>query len=229
MKSNSILLTGILLIGCTILSFAQDNDEITIEDLYLSNPEVVIIREQSLADDRQTKQEALKGIEQMLENGTATADIEKILIYLGSEGTAIKRYEGRTVTNNFPEIRSKACLLLGKYGGENAVSALINILRHEEETMVMSEAAYALGIIGNDENGKVSRVLAETIELQTVVNPDSNLAYAVILALQKIAEANRGLNDSAGYRALITIAQGNYLKGVKRMAIDTLKGMKKYN
>lgn len=224
-------LFNMLFLCLTLGVFAQatEDKELTVEELYLSNPEIIILREQADSPDRETKILALDGIEKMVTDDTVTPEIENILIGLGSEGTSNKIYEGRLQINNFPEIRRRSCELLGKLGGKRAVSSLMSILKSEVEPMVMAEAAYALGTIGIDDDGEVVKALSIKIEEQTVVNPDSNFAYAVILAFQKIAEKNSGLKSSAGYRALIRIAQGNYIRGVKKMALDTLKDFKKYS
>jgi hypothetical protein len=51
-------------------SFAQYNNEKEIEEIYLQNPELMIIRERVLSTDYQTKLQALEGIQNMIKNGT---------------------------------------------------------------------------------------------------------------------------------------------------------------
>ena len=62
--------------------------------------------------------------------------------------------------------------------------------------------------------------------------PDNNLAYAVCLALEKLADKNNGFEDAAysaeAARALVRIAQGSYIRTVRRKAIDTLDVLKRY-
>ncbi|MBN1410000.1 MAG: HEAT repeat domain-containing protein [Spirochaetales bacterium] len=233
-----LYITFILCLGMSVLAQDSDDKEKTATDLYLQNPELMIAYEQAQADDRQSKIQSLDGLEKMIKDGIINTEIENILIQLGSEGGTSKMYEGRTVVNNFPEVRRRACNLLGEMakdsGGASeeiklkAVDTLINILKSDNEPMVKSEAAYALGVIGLEINGKVVQALAFEIETAGSVQPDNNFAYAVILALDKIAKKNNGAIDPAGYRALIKIAQGNYLKHVRTKAYDTMVQMKSY-
>jgi len=54
----------------------------------------------------------------------------------------------------------------------------------------------------------------------------------VCLALEKIAEKNNGFerpeDASTAARALVRIAQGNYIRTVRRKAVDTLDVLKRY-
>ena len=49
-----------------------------------------------------------------------------------------------------------------------------------------------------------------------------------ILTAEKIARANNGIKDPEAYRTLVRIAQGPYIKTVKRKALQTLDEMRKY-
>ena len=81
-------------------------------------------------------------------------------------------------------VRKEACDLLGKLGGENSKDTLLEVLVQDDEPMVKAEAAYALGKIGYNENDEVARALAFAVVDQDVVNPDSNFAFAVLLAFE---------------------------------------------
>jgi hypothetical protein len=98
----------------------------------------------------------------------------------------------------------------------------------DNEPMVLAEAAYALGQIGINEGNEVSKALANVMFVQDPVIPDNNLAFASLLAFEKLAEANRGLTDSAALEAIIGIAQGNYIKKVRLKAIDVLNKLREY-
>ncbi|MBN2736365.1 MAG: HEAT repeat domain-containing protein [Spirochaetales bacterium] len=228
LKTHIIL---VLLLVTLFPLMAQDNDdrELTVEERYLQDPEIMVLWEQALASDRQSKLNALETMEEMVEEGRGSEELENILIHLGLEGSSIRKLEGRSLVNNFPEVRKRACALLGKVGTEKVVQTLISILTYDDEPMVKAEAAYALGLIGKDENGNVVNAMAWAIEREGTINPDNNFAYAIALSLEKIAEANKGLTNAAGYRALIRIAQGNYLQTVREKALEIIKSMKKYN
>jgi hypothetical protein len=228
MNMKIYMAIGFLLSGCALL-FAQNSKEQEIEDIYLKNPELMVIREQVYSSDFQTQLQALDQIEGMVKGGTINTEIENLIIVLGDEGSATKKYEGKTVVNNYPEVRRKACALLGQIGTEKARGALITILLSESEAIVKAEAAYALGVIGKDDKGDSVEAIAWVINKEDPIKPDNNFAYAATLAIEKIAEKNNGLKNANGYAALIKIAQGNYIRTVKDKALAVIKGMKKYN
>jgi hypothetical protein len=209
MKLKSIVFLGILSVSGSLL-FSQNDNEKSIEEIYLQNPELMVIREQVLSDDLQTELQALEGIDGLIKGGTVNNEIENLLISLGESWSASKKY-------------------LGQIGTDKAREALITILLSESDDTVRAEAAYALGIIGRDEKGDATGAIAWVIDKEDPVSPDNNFAYAATLAFEKIAEKNHGLKNSAGYAALIKIAQGNYIRTVKDKALEVIKGMKKYS
>ena len=94
--------------------------------------------------------------------------------------------------------------------------------------MVLSEAAYAVGQIGYNENNEVSTALAEAVLNQDPVLPDNNFGYTSLLVFEKLAESNGGLNDPNAFRAIIQIAQGNYIKVVREKALAVLATLREY-
>jgi HEAT repeat protein len=216
---------------------AQDNGndgtaERTIEELYLQNAEMSVIRQQAVTVDREMKLLALDNMEQLIEEGKVnedSADALYLLDYLAMEGIAREvRVNGRLI-NYFPEVRRRAANLLGKVGGETAKDTLLDVIDNDNEPMVLAEAAYALGEIGINNDDQVALVLADMITQQSVVAPDDNLAFAVLLAFEKIAEANEGLNNPDVFNAIIQIAQGNYIREVRRKALDVMNKMRSYS
>ena len=77
--------------------------------------------------------------------------------------------------------------------------------------------------MGNNENNQVTQALSWTILNQDILSPDNNLAYAYLLAVEKIAGANSGIQDPSTFRAVIRISQGNYIRTVKLKAEEVLK------
>jgi HEAT repeat protein len=233
---KTILSTAALLIFTGVLVFGQtassgNAEEPTIEEVYLQSTEIRLIREQAITVDRDMKLLALKNVEDMIESGkvsTGSPDVHYILDYLAGEGTDTRVTENRRLVNYFPMVRKEACKLLGDLGGENSKDTLLDVLVQDDEPMVRAEAAYALGKIGMDDNGEVSRILTYAVLDQDVVNPDSNFAFAVLLALEKIAKANDGLDDPAAFQAIIRIAQGNYVRDVKRKAVQVMDLLREY-
>ena len=104
----------------------------------------------------------------------------------------------------------------------------MTILVSDNEPTVLAEAAYALGVIGKDAENESVRVLAYVMDKQVAQAPDGNLAYAVCLAMEKIAQANQGIRDPAAYRALVRISQGPYIPTVRRKALQALEEIRRY-
>ncbi len=207
----------------------QADGPLTIEELYLEQDvDMRVIGTQARSSNRQSKALAVQAIRSMLNDGRITADnpeLVPILRGLALEGTARKTRQGSgTVVNNFPEIRRSAAQLLGEVGGPGAQEALIKVLRSDDEPMVLAEAVYALGLIGENENNAVTSEIALMLRDQNSrTNPDNNLAYASLLALDRIAGQNGGVNDTLLIDAVLDIAgHGAYLRVVRLKAVETL-------
>ncbi len=228
---NILTAVIILLIAAAPAVFAQNDDEITVEEFYLQNIEMAIIKEQASTLDRDSKLLALKNIEQMIDDGKVTSgdpEVHYILDYLAQEGIGREISESGRLVNNMPIVRKEACALLGELGGEDAKNTLIDITLKDNEPMVISEAVYALGKIGINKNNQVSQAISSIVLTQNALGPDDNLAYSSLLALEKLAAANDGLSDPLAFQAIIAIAQGSYIRPVKMKANELLNKLRKY-
>ena len=236
MKGSSIrsVLVVVGLAAAVLLGAQSTQRELTVEELYLRDIEFQILSEKAFSDNREIKLDVLDEIEAMIEDGTVDDPdkVEFVLEYLGMEGTARRVRESARLINYYPEVRRRSANLLGRLGGARAKDALVSILLIDDEPMVKAEAAYALGVIGMNDGNEVVQALLYTLENEDPQMPDNNLAYAVCLAVEKIVEANDGDLDSAAYsdlaRTLVRIAQGNYIKTVRRKALQTLEVLKEY-
>ena len=236
MKGSSIRVVSVVVgLAAAVLLGAQSKErELTVEELYLRDIEFQILSEKAFSDSREIKLDVLDEIEVMIEEGTVDDPdkVEFVLEYLGMEGTARRVRESARLINYYPEVRRRSANLLGRLGGVRAKDALVSILLIDDEPMVKAEAAYALGVIGMNDGNEVVQALLYTLENEDPQMPDNNLAYAVCLAVEKIVEANDGNLDSAAYsdlaRTLVRIAQGNYIKTVRRKALQTLEVLKEY-
>ncbi len=236
MKGKAILafvVFGSIAVG-SMLGAQSTERELTVEELYLRDIEFQILSEKAFSDSREIKLDVLGEIETMIEEGDIDDPdkVEFVLEYLGMEGTARRIRESARLINYYPEVRRRAANLLGRLGGEKSKNALVSILLIDDEPMVKAEAAYALGIIGMNDGNEVVRALLYTLENEDPQMPDNNLAYAVCLAVEKIVEANNGALEGSAYtdlaRTLVRIAQGNYIKTVRRKALQTLEVLKEY-
>lgn len=229
-----ITLLVLMFLGAACL-FAQtagsDEKEQTIEELFLQNIEIRIVREQANSLDRDAKLLALETISTMIEDdkvGDGDLAVHSILDDLAEEGTTHLVIENKRVVNYFPEVRRRACEVMAELGGEESVQTLIRVLLTDNEPMVKAEAAYSLGKIGINKNNDASEAIAFALINQDGVDPDNNFAIACCLAFEKIAEANDGMTDSSAFDALILVAQGNYIPEVRRKAHQVLKKLGTY-
>jgi hypothetical protein len=208
---------------------AAPKKEITIEELFLQSVEFQILREKAFSGDYEIKVNALDDLEKKINDGSyrgSDQQVEFVLEYLALEGSARTTREAGRLVNNFPEVRRRATNLLGRVGTENAKNALVRILLIDEEPVVKAEAAYALGVIGKNDNNEVVQVLAYTYSREDPTKPDNNLGYALCLAIEKLGKRPGGVKDPAAYQMLVKIAQGNYLRTVKTKALQVLDELK---
>jgi HEAT repeat protein len=230
MKLRRAFLVALVLglAGAAMLAAQDSKREQTVEELYLEKIEMQILREQAFADDRELKILVLDDLEALIEQGNTGRDVELILEYMALEGIVRTVRESNRLINYFPEVRRRAANLLGRVGGVHAKEALITVLIKDNEPMVKAEAAYALGVIGENDSNEVVRALIYSLEQEDLDQPDNNFAYAVCLSLEKIARENNGIEDPAAYRALVRIAQGSYIRTVQNKALATLEELRQY-
>ncbi|MGM0674395.1 MAG: HEAT repeat domain-containing protein [Spirochaetota bacterium] len=232
MNKRSILMY-VLIMLVAVVGFAQSEDaegetgSQTIEELYLSQDvELQIIRGQALSNNRDTKLLALQNIRQMIEDGSLSRDnsgMFTLLQSLASEGTSRQVRSNGGVINNYPDIRRQAAQLLGEVGGSQAKDVLISVLQDDPEPMVLSEAVYALGKIGDNEDNRTVEQIVRVLQVENASeSPDDNLAYASLLALEKIAESQGGLSDPDAINIILEVAGGSYIRPVRLKAVDVL-------
>jgi hypothetical protein len=232
----------VLLLGLFALSavFAQESGQTvprektaTIEELYLQSGDIMIMREMAFLDDRDMKLMSLTMIEESIKDGsfgTGDPGAHFVLDYLSEEGISRIVKENNRTVNYFPTVRREACRLLGELGGENSKDTLLNVLRTDDDPVVLAEAAYALGTIGLDEEGEVSRAIAFALQNQDQMVPNDNFAHASLLAIQKLMEKNGSANNRQVYAAVVQIAQnGNYIRPVKEKAYQVISLMREKN
>lgn len=221
-----------LMIG-SLSGFAQEQEEPagrTIEDLFLSQDiELQILRSQALGTDPEMKRLALRNIRSMVEQGTHTEGVYVILEALAAEGVARQIRSGNTVVNNFPLIRREATELLGQVGGERAKNTLVRVLRDDPEPTVLAEAAYALGTIGLNEDYEVSDYMVRTLLQENArPSPDNNLAFSVIISLERLSEKNGGIAHPEVINALLETASSPYIRAVRRRAVEAIVNMREH-
>ncbi len=229
-----VLLTAAALVTVPSMAVAQQDgngeggNERTVEELFLESVEMQLIGEQVRSTDRSMKMEALNSLEKMVDEGEISEnDSEAIFLLdrLSGEGiNVVYREEGRVV-NNYPMVRKRAAKILGKIGGAQSRDALINILLSDNEPMVQAEAAYALGELNIANDRQALQALSNTILQQDILTPDNNLAFATMLAFEKIAQSSGAIQEPSVFRALVRIRSGNYNPTVREKALQIMNSI----
>jgi len=238
MQKRILIMFAAMGLGAVVSVFGQSTSaaagsgsEKTIEQLYLTNTAVQVLREEAMSNDRDSQLLAISQIRNMIDNGkmpgnpAVTADL---LSDLAFDGTIRPVIEDNIIINDFPEVRREACTLLGRVGGEDSVAILLRVVATDPEPMVLSEAVYSLGEIGLNPNNEVSQAIADAVLRQDAVKPDNNFAFASLLAFEKLAKKNNGLKDPNAFRAILRISNGSYIPTVRHKAIQVLDELKNY-
>ncbi len=242
MKITTVCILFILFIALIPgTAFAQSpkespKKEESIEELYLANPGLQIAYEAARSDDRETKLLAISQISELLDEGVSSEDETKISIILrdlSSQGTTVLIREKGRLINYYPDVRREACRVLASVksvdGKKQAVKVLSEVLRNDDDPIVKAHAAYALGVLGMNENNDAARAISQALEIQDLVAPNDNFAYLSAVALEKISKANNGVSDARSLKILVKIAQGNYNRAVKEKALQVLKELRSHS
>ena len=215
----------------TVFAAAQDKKELSVEESYLQESiEAMVIKEQARADSRDMKLIALEYIGEAITGGRGTEETLKTLDYLALEGVMNKSREGGVgrVTNNFPDVRTKAVAYMGDIGGKTAKDSLVKVVLADPEPMVLTEAVKSLAKIGMNENEEVVTAISWVVTRFDVLNPDNSLAFAALNAYEQIAEKNGGIKDPSTIRAIRRIIEGPYIRPVQTRAREVLNKLVAY-
>lgn len=212
--------------------FAQQGGEKTVEESYLQESlETMIIKEQAHSDSKDMKLVALQYIKQSLDEGRKNEEVRKSLEYLALESANLvirSAGVGRQL-NDFPDIRAKACEYLGDYPTADSTNTLLKVALGDREPMVLSAAVRSLGKIGINEGEETTQVISYIISRFDILYPDNSLAFESLVALERIAEKQKGIKDPATIRAVMRIATGAYISPVRQKAAELLETLKRYS
>lgn len=225
MKINKFIVIGFVAIMISANLFAQDaqkENETSVESEYMSNIEDVVIMEMANSDQRDNKLVALQYLEEIANNGSVSKEMVQALNQLSGEGISTQsRTKGR-IANNYPDIRAKACDILGKVGTEEAAYILTNVVKYDNEPWVLTSAVKALGNIGINEDDKVTDTIAFISNRVEILNPTSSLANEIIDAYEKLLPSTK--NKKPVIDSLTRIASDYRLvRPVRAKALELLR------
>ena len=235
MKINKKSFTVLL---CTILCvslFAQEQSvvrkssttenkktETSVEQEYLSDVDGVVILSLAASDEYDNKLVAMQFLESAVENGNTSEDIMKALNQLAGEGISKQSRTNGRLRNNYPDIRRRACLALGKIKTEQSKEYLVQVTLAENEPMVIAAAVNSLGEIGFNNNDEVVDAISFANRRNQILNPTSSLAFEVLDAYEKLAPSTENKKIIVDSVAKIA-ADYHYVTPVRNKAVKLLK------
>jgi hypothetical protein len=208
--------------------------EKTVEEAYLQeSAEAMMVRELSRSDDKEGKLLALDYARKSMDAGRKNDEVRSSLEYLALENTeVIVRSAGLgVVTNNFPDVRMKACEYLGNFPTVDSKDTLVKVILNSktEDPMVLAEAIRSLGKIGmNDADEVVDAIAYSVNHFSNVGMSEDRLAVYTMFAFTDLAD--KGLIKDMGTvtKTIMNFTKGNYVGAVKKLAMQTLEKLAQY-
>ena len=206
----------------------ESDSMITVEQAYLNSIEGVMIKEMVAAEGRDSKSVALQYIEDALNQGRQSEDIQVALSTLATEGlSTVVREDGRIV-NNYPDIRRRACELLGQMGTDKAKDTLVTVMYTDNEPSVITAAVKSLGEIGKNDNDEVFNMINWIARKFDTVNPTSSLALEILNTFEKMSGSI--INKKDMFETVMRIANNySYVTPVRTRAYEVMRGISNSN
>ena len=222
------LLFTMFFVAISFSAFTQEkrNDEslMTVEEAYLNSIEGVIIKEMVSSEGRDTKLVALQYIQDAIEKGKVSQDIERALDSLATVGLSTVIYENGRAMNNYPDIRIKACELLGKMGTKEAMKTLVRVMYADNEPSVVTAAVHSIGELGFNDGDEAVDMINWINRKFDVINPTSSLALEILNTYEKIL--SKVENKKSMVDGIMRIASNyNYVTPVREKALSLLKSV----
>ena len=234
MKLSKKVLISSLLAFLVSSVFAQESqvkkqnnnkeEETSVESEYLNDVDGDIIITLAESDDYDNKLVALQYLQSAIEDGNESDAIIQALDKLAGEGLTNQTRKNGRLTNNYPEIRRQACLLMAKVPTEHSKNTLVSIAVADNEPMVIAAAVKSLGEIGINENDEVIDAIAFANRRNQVLNPTSSLALEVLTAYETLADKTENKKTMIDSIARIS-SDYHYVTPVRQKAFKLLKSI----
>jgi len=208
--------------------------EKTVEEAYLQeSAEAMMVKELSRSDDKEGKLLALTYARKSMDAGRKNDDVRNSLQYLALENSdVIARSAGLgVVTNNFPDVRMKACEYLAEFPSPETKDTLVRVTLNPkvEDPMVLCEAIRSLGKIGINDNDEVVDAIAYSVNhFDAVGFSEDRLAVYTMFAFTDLAEKGKIKDMSTVTKTIMKFTKGSYIGSVKKLAMQTLEKLAQY-
>lgn len=186
----------LLLFCASISGFSQE--ETTVEQEYLNKVKNAAILEMVNSRNRNTQHTALRMIDAMIANSSATDEVIMALRQLSGEGVAHQSRTDGKLDNNYTDIRMAACEILGKIKTNESKDCLIDVVLCDNDPAVIGTAVRSLGEIGINENDETVEAIAWTLRKFDTLNPNSGLALDVLFVIEKFFPTVKNPNTLVG-------------------------------
>lgn len=203
---------------------SSSKNETSVEQEYLSDVDGVVILSLAQSEEYDNKLVAMQFLEAAVENGNASEDVMKALNQLAGEGISTQSRQNGRLINNYPDIRRRACLALGKVKTEESKNYLVKVTLAENEPMVIAAAVNSLGEIGINNGDEVVDAISFANRRNMILNPTSSMAFEVVDALGKLAPSTENKKIIIDTLAKIA-ADYHYATPVRNKALKLLKSM----
>jgi len=236
MKLSKKVLISSFLTFVAVFAFAQEKQvqkkdgkantesETSVESEYLNDVDGDIITTLADSDDYDNKLVALQYLQSALEDGNTSDAVIQALDKLAGEGLTNQTRTNGRLSNNFPEIRRQACLLMAKVPTEHTKNTLVSIAVADNEPMVIAAAVKSLGEIGINNNDETVDAIAFANRRNQVLNPTSSLALEVLNAYEALADSTENKKTMIDSVARIS-TDYHYVTPVRTKAYKLLKSL----
>ena len=223
-KILSILILATLIVALPAQTSTVTRSETTAEEDYLSNFEDIIITELSASEEYDNKLLALQYIEDALAGSSSSRDLTAIQVALDSlagEGVIKQSRTAGRLSNNYPDVRAKACDLLAQIPTPESKATLTKIALADNEPMVATAAIRSLGIIGLDPDDVVATI-SWVQRKYSILNPTSSLAFEILNAFEQLGASVQDKSEMIQCISAIAV-NNNYVTPVRDKAKALLK------
>lgn len=235
MKVSKKVLLSFFLVCTVFFASAQEKQvqkkanqtsekETSVESEYLNDIDSDIITTLADSDDYDNKLVALQYLQDAIDSGNTSEAIIQSLDKLAGEGLTNQTRTNGRLSNNFPEIRRQACLLMAKVPTEHSKNTLISIAVADSEPMVIAAAVKSLGEIGINNNDETIEAIAFANRRNQVLNPTSSLALEVLTAYEILADSTENKKTLIDSIARIS-TDYHYVTPVRNKAYKLLKSL----
>lgn len=242
------VLTAAITVGLALCASAQaktgqpataqpQGGEKTVEEAYLQeSAEALIITENAKGEnsDRDSKLLALDMARTALDAGRKNADVRSALQYLALENTQVIVKSGGlgAVTNNFPDVRMRACEYLANFPSVETKDTLVKVILNSktEDPMVLAEAIKSLGTIGINDNDEVVDAIAFSVNhfARVGMSEDRLAVYTMYAFLDLAKKGVVGKDMDTITKTIMNFTKGNYVSTVKKLATSVLAQLAQY-